>query len=299
MGRKITFFVESREESERAIDKGLCHSRGQCLQGKIGSDKVLRALKAIGGRISMALHKKEVKEDSALIELLQHYNQSDIEVDAWINPEPGYWTHAGNIDETRRDTYEIANRLVQKNVIIDNIGLDLEVSERLVLPKFNIIELFRNLGISQKEAADKLQKLVEDLLSQTSYGVNTYEIPFLSDNILTRQLAGIPKTPNIQSPRYQRVAMVYTTFKPFFDSAESYIRTYSTQMDRIPAIGIVSASNENPGRGEMGTYKMLSDQELQRDIGIVMEISPDQFFVFALNGHRVIERVRTAMREDA
>lgn len=295
----VTTFIESREQAAVAASKGEARSRGDYLQEHIGSDKVIGTLQAINGRVAVALNQREILQDGALMDLLRHFHIKKIPVDLWANLEDrdGYWIHVGNVSAARAAILEMLNGLEKANVSIERIGLDLEFPATIMVPRFNIGE-WRRIApwrFSQEKATEALHSFIDEVLGQSSYGVDAYEIPILSDYAWMRKLLGIPKAPAVESSRYRRVGMVYTSVKPPIIPADGFIEKYSKGKGRIPALGIVSSSRENPGR-DMNFKKLLNDKNLRRDVEKALFISPDEIYVFALNGLRMIERVRDAVQ---
>lgn len=295
----LTTFVESREQADDAITKSKARSRGEYLQQHIGQDEVIDILMSMNGRVAVALNHREIRQDGALVDLLRHFNTKGIPVDLWANLEDhdGYWIHAGNVPTASAAVLEMLNSLERANVDIKRVGLDLEFPATIMLPRFNIGE-WRRIApwrFSQDKATEALHTFVDKILGQSLYGVDVYEIPILSDYSWMRRLLGIPKAPAIESTRYRRVGMVYTSVKPPIISADWFIEKYSKGKGRIPALGIVSSSAENPGR-DMNFGNLLDDKKLHRDVRKALSLSPEEFYVFALNGLRMIERVRKAIQ---
>lgn len=296
----VTAFVESREQATRAIERGEARSRGEYLQQHIGSDDVTDALRHMRGRVAVALNQAEIANDPALVDLLRNFNAKEIPVDLWANLEDkdGYWIHAENVPAARAAILEMLNSLERSNVEIATVGLDLEFPATILVPKFNIRE-WRRLApwrFSQGQATEQLHSFIEEILDGSAYGVDAYEIPILSDHDWMRRVLGIPKAPTaVDSPGYKRVGMVYTSVKPPIMSAERFIEKYSTGKGRVPAIGIVSSSAENPGR-DINFSNLLDDKQLYRDVRKALSVSPEEFYVFALNGLQMIERVREAIQ---
>lgn len=105
--------------------------------------------------------------------------------------------------------------------------------------------------------------------------------------------------PNVlPAERFKRVGLVYTSVKPRFvgGSPEQFVRNYSKPFGRVPALGIVSATETNPGRRLTSKPpRFLTAAELQRDVKAALAVSPREFYVFALNGLPVIEQTRAAI----
>jgi len=226
----VTYFVESREESQ-IPQKGKAISRGEYLLRKIASDECLAELKQTRGRISMALRVDEVQNDPALGELLQEYACQGIESDIWVNmtDKNGYWLHAGNVLDARRNVVEMMNILEQKNIPFRNIGLDLEFPADIFVPKPSLSRWWsiKPWRFDQKKASLGMQDIIEDVLQTKQHHVHTYEIPILSDYALTRRLMGIPRILLPNHSEVKRVGMVYTSLKPPVLSKKFFIENYS------------------------------------------------------------------------
>jgi hypothetical protein len=247
----------------------------------------------------------DVMADPQMVEFLRELNLKDVPVDAWPNMRDcdGYWMHNGNMDEGRRNIFAILDALAKKNIDVESVGLDLE-------PPLAVLKDGKPMrGIctekpwlpSPAKAEDKLRRLIEEMLG-AGHGVDTYEVPVLSDYALPRRLFGIPQAPLVHPSsmgQHRRVGMVYTSVTPgmaLMGGPESFVRDYSAGRERMPALGIVSATGKNPGRkfGDTEPY-FLDDRELARDIEAALSVSPKELFIFALNGLQVVERVNAAI----
>lgn len=304
---EVTFFVESREESSQAP------SRGKFLLDRLGDGNVISALQEVRGRISIALNLRELGEDDALIDFLREYNILDIPIDIWPNLEDkdGYWIHRGNLKTAYTQVLEIIERLIGKRVDFQNIGLDFEFPIQILKGGFQLREYLRQKPwqFSDSDARVYIEELVSRILRETPYGVHSYEVPVLSDGLtngfeLLRKLLGMPRPPErpnsvmITPERFKRVGLVYTSVKPRFIGGppEEFVKNHSANFSRVPALGIVSANDINPGRS-IGSKppRFLNEAELQRDVRAALKVSPQEFYVFALNGLPVIERTRAAI----
>ena len=298
---QITFFVESLEESRLSGD-----SRGQFLLDKLGNGDVVTAIREAHGRLSVAMSHREIANDSALVDWLREMNILDVGIDVWptLPDEDGYWIHAGNMRKVHEAVFGIIEELERKRVDFQNVGLDLEFPIGL-MQGGSTIDMIRQLmkirpwQFSQTDAKAYLEDLVQQILGQSQYGVHTYEVPILSDNARLRQLLGIPQAPDVKphNSRHKRVGLVYTSATPKIAMGDpgKFVKEYSAGHGRIPALGIVSASDINPGRNLGGKTRFLTDDELSRDMKAALEISPKEVFVFALNGKPVIDRTRIAI----
>ncbi len=296
----VTFFAESREEGAKANKRRGRGSRGTFFLEQVATDECLKALRSIRGRVAIALNATEVRTDGALIEFLQTLNKAETPVDAWVTlAERDYWVHAGNVVETWRQIYDVVNALDRAHVDIANVGLDLEFPSRFMVPGISLREYWATKAwtFDRAKAHDTLVSEAHRFLSGSKRGLHTYEIPVMSDSSLIRWALGMvaaPTTAEIDDERYKRIALTYTSGAPLLP-AKSFISHYAHGKDRIPALGIVTATDHNPGRN-MSYEKMLGERGLERDVRIAMERA-DEFFVFALNGQGVVDRTQAAIRQ--
>lgn len=294
----VTYYLESREEAAHSDI-----SRGQFFLNRIGSNETTALLRKTRSSVSMALNEYEIRDDAACVEFLKEYTLRGIPVDLWANlqDEKGYWIYAGNIDEARVAILEMVNRAERAGVRFRNIGLDLEMKG----PNLGPSAIWENFRFAPDEKTDaianeKLRRFVDEVLNGGTYGVDTYELPIMSDCEVLRRRLGILRAPEISNPHYRRVAMVYRTVyetslpSVFRRSTPEFIRSYSSRRGRLPALGIISANKKNPGRGELNPQRLLTDQQLEEDCRAVLAGS-NELFVFALNGLSVIQRVRRAI----
>lgn len=298
----VTFFIESREESCKF------HSRGEFLMHHLCKPEVFQILRDIQGRVSVAINKNEATCDSALTALLRELNIQGISVDIWPNmpDQDGYWTHAGNAEKASKNVLQITNGLERQNVEFDNIGLDLEFPIGLMQGGFNLCEYLRTKPwqFPRAKVKNELIKLVTEILAETNYGIHCYELPILGDNKFTKKSLGIPDPladfNTFNGERFKRVGLVYTSVKPplIGGNPEQFIKKYSKGKKRVPAIGIVTGTKENPGRAlGKGKPRFSNDEEFERDIKAALEVSPEEFFVFALNALSVLQRTRDAIQK--
>lgn len=200
------------------------------------------------------------------------------------------------------------DRLATYDVDFENIGLDFEFPIEILKGGFNLREFLRQKPwrFSEADSQIYIAELIARILEETPHGVRSYEVPILGDSMtnranLTRKLLGMPKPPErpnvLPAERFKRVGLVYTSVKPRFmgGSPEQFVRNYSTPMSRVPALGIVSATDVNPGRNLGSKPHFLTEAELKRDVKSALAVSPLEFYVFALNGLPVIEQTRAAI----
>lgn len=312
---EVTFFVESREEAESAQrENKKIRSRGQFLMDRLGGGDVVTALEEVRGRLSIVMSRQDIGNDDVLVDFLREMNILGIGIDIWptLPDDDGYWIHAGNIGKARAEVFAIIETLERKKIDFKNVGLDLEFPIGLMQGGSTAETLRRLMKIrpwrfSQTDAAADMENLVRQILENSNYDVHTYEVPILSDNDRLRRFLGIPKAPAVaQYPdrdrvyhegRHKRIALTYTSATPKFAMRDpaKFVKEYSAGRGRIPALGIMSASEINPGRDLGGKVRFLSDEELQRDVRAALEISPTELFIFALNGKPVIDRTRAAI----
>lgn len=312
---EVTFFVESREESAAADSRA--DSRGQFLLDRLGGGDVVTALTEIRGRVAVALNLREINTDEALINFLQEFSICGIPIDIWPNLEDkdGYWIHRGNVRKACAEIPEMIDRLAQKNVDFQNVGLDFEFPIQIFKGGFQLREYLRQKPwqFSDSDARVYITDLIARILRDTPYGVRSYEVPILGDEgtnaaRVARKFLGMvqpPERPNsvmmtIAPERFKRVGLVYTSVKPRFIGGppEQFVRNYSANFSRVPALGIVSATGVNPGRSVGFISKptrLLTPDEFARDVKAALKVSPREFYVFALNGLPVIERTRAAI----
>lgn len=297
----VTFFVESREEADEATERRGYGSRGTFFLEQLATDECLRALREVRGRISIALNHQELHTDRVLIEFLRTLNQARIPVDAWVNlPEGDYWVHAGNVEEAWRQIYEVLNTLERSHINVQNVGLDLEFPSRFMVPSVNLRNYWATKAwtFDRARAHDILVSQVDKFLSGGKRGVHTYEIPVMSDSSFIRWILGMvaaPTAAEITDERYKRVALTYTSGAPLLPAKRSFIKHFAQGKDRIPALGIVTATDRNPGRN-MSYEKMLSRPGLERDVRTAIA-GANELFVFALNGQAVVDRTQAAIRQ--
>jgi hypothetical protein len=312
---EVTFFVESREESQIVQQqKPRIRSRGQFLLDRLGGGDVVNVLREVHGRLSIAMSSQDISGDNALVEFLREMSILDVGIDIWptLSDEDGYWIHAGNGREAYIEVFRIIEALERKGVDFQNIGLDLEFPIGL-MQGGSLANTLRQLmkirpwRFSQADAAIYIKDLMQQILANSKYGVHTYEVPILSDNDRLRRFLGIPQAPvtvrfgdydrDYHGPRHKRVALTYTSATPKFAARDpaKFVREYSGGRGRIPALGIVSASEINPGRDLGGRVQFLNDEALKRDVRAALEVSPTELFIFALNGKPVIDRTRAAI----
>ncbi|MBI2638641.1 hypothetical protein HYW83_03565, partial [Candidatus Peregrinibacteria bacterium] len=129
MQPEVTFFVESREESEivKKNDRKI-RSRGQFLLDRLGGGDIVDALRAVRGRLSIAMSRRDLSNDDALVDFLLEMNALEIGVDIWptLPDEDGYWIHADNSQKARANVFGIIEALERRRVDFKNVGLDLE-----------------------------------------------------------------------------------------------------------------------------------------------------------------------------
>lgn len=302
----VTYYFESREQAGQRRQ-----TRGQFFLYELG-EPVMDALKETAGGVAVAIGEAELKQnsphhDAALIEALQELQTRGIPFDLWANlpDEKGYWIYQGNVDDTKAAILEMLDSAEQQGVNFRNVGLDLEMKG----PELGPAALWANLKLAPGERADvlaneKLHQFISEVLAAGIYGVDTYELPIMSDSEAVRRRLGILKPPTreeITDPRYRRVAMVYRTVfemsmpKLVRIPTPRFIEKYSHEKGRVPALGIISASVENPGRGGLDPKLLLSDAQLEEDVSVALRGSNRELFIFALNGLPVIQRVRKAI----
>ncbi len=296
---QVTYFVESREESQIDVKAGKVASRGEYLLQKIASPECLDELTKTRSRIALALRVDELEEDQALQELLQEYAVHKIEADIWVNmtDKDGYWLHAGNVGDAHKNVFAMMNVLDQKNIPFQNIGLDLEFPADIFVPKPSLRRWWaiKPWRFDQNKATADMQTLIEEVLQTRKHKVHTYEIPILSDYALTRRLMGIPRIMLPNHSEVKRVGMVYTSLKPPVLTKKFFIKNYSVGKKRVPALGVMSADERiQPGRGDPFIGAM-SEKSMREDIRIATKVSPDELFIFALNGVELIQKVRRAI----
>ncbi len=299
---QITYFVESREESQ-IPQQGEIISRGEYLLRKIASDECLDELKQTRSRIAIALRVDELQEDYAIQELLQEYAIQGVEADIWVNmtDKDGYWLHAGNVNDAHKNVATMMNVLDQKHIPFKNIGLDLEFPADIFVPKPSLQRWWaiKPWRFDQKQATAGMQTMIEDVLSTREHKVHTYEIPILSDYALFRRLMGIPRIALPNHPDVKRVGMVYTSLKPPVISKKTFIQNYSIGKGRIPGLGVMSADERiQPGRGDPFAGAMR-EVDVAEDLRFATEVSPDELFIFALNGVELMHKVRRATQSVA
>ncbi len=296
----VTFFVESREEADETRKMRGTGSRGTFFLERLANDDCLQALREVRGRVAIALNNAELRTDSALIEFLQALNKAKIPVDAWVTLAEGdYWIHAGNVRESWRQIYEVLNILERANVGLQNVGLDLEFPSRFMVPTVDLSAYFftKPWTFDRAKAHDFLVAEAERFLRGGNHGLHAYEIPIMSDLGPIGWALGMvaaPTAAEITDERYKRVALTYTSGAPLLPS-QAFINHYAHGKDRIPALGIVTATDRNPGRN-MSYEKMLSEPGLDRDVRTAMAAAKE-FFVFALNGKGVVDRTQSAIRQ--
>lgn len=306
---EVTFFVESREEAASA------DSRGQFLLDRLGGGDVITALTEIRGRVAVALNLHEIETDDALINFLREFSICGIPIDIWPNLEDrdGYWIHRGNVRKACAEIPEIIDRLAKKNVDFENVGLDFEFPIEILKGGFQLREYLRQKPwrFSEDDSRVYIADLIARILRDTPYGVRSYEVPILGDEgtnaaRVARKFLGMVQPPEqphsvtlmVAPERFKRVGLVYTSVKPRFIGGppEEFVRNYSASFSRVPALGIVSATGENPGRSiSSKPPRFLNEAELQRDVRAALKVSPREFYVFALNGLPVIEWTRAAI----
>jgi hypothetical protein len=256
---EVTFFVESREESAGA------ESRGRFLLDKLGGGDVASALAKVRGRVSIALSLRELALDAALIDFLREYNALGIPIDIWPNmeDEDGYWIHRGNARTAHGMILEMIDRLKTHSVDFQNIGLDLEFPIEILKGGFRLREFLRQKpwSFSDSDSQMYIADLIWMILRETPYGVRSYEIPILGDGKtksadFLRKILGVSRVPeaprlyedSIDLQRFGRIGLVYTSVKPRLIGGppEQFVKKYSAPFGRVPALGIVSATDINP-----------------------------------------------------
>lgn len=285
------------------VEEKKAKSRGDYLLQKIASAECLAELKKTRSRISIALRIDELQSDPALGELLQEYGKQDIESDIWVNmtDKDGYWLHAGNTLAARKNVLAMVNVLEQKHIPFRNIGLDLEFPAEIFVPTPSVKRWWaiKPWKFDQSKAMKEIQDIIEDVLLTRKHNVHTYEIPILSDYALTRRLMGIPRILLPNHSEVKRVGMVYTSLKPPVLTKKFFIKNYSVGKKRVPALGVMSADEKiQPGRGDP-MIGAMSEKSMQQDICIATKVSPQEFFIFALNGVELIRKVQTAIEQTA
>lgn len=306
-----TFFVESREESAATQ----ADSRGKFLLDRLGGGDVVTALEKIRGRVAVAMSLREIATDEALINFLQEFSICGIPIDIWPNLEDkdGYWIHRGNTRKAYEEILEMIDRLTKKKVDFQNIGLDFEFPIEILKDGLQVREYFRQKPwqFSEDDGRVYIADLIARILRDTPYGVHSYEVPILGDEgtktgRVARKLLGMLAPPQRPNPvtaapeRFKRVGLVYTSVKPplIGGPPEQFVKNYSASFSRVPALGIVSATAANPGRSIGFTSKpprLLKQEEFARDVKVALQVSPREFYVFALNGLPVIEWTRAAI----
>lgn len=302
MNQQITvnYFVESREEAKR---RGYC-SRVCFLERYVFTAEVLRRLRDSGAGICLAVFTRE----DGIASLVKELNCQGIVTDLWLNLpyEHGYWQSKANISAAREEVESMLNWISSEGLRVRNIGIDvepaIEITPHLVNLKLTKI-VPRLMKLSRPKDAQHQFELMIRLINE-AHGVDIYQLPLLSSYAISRKLFSLHAVPDFfhQDARNKVVSMLYSSLAPFRAAhfVESYLR-----IDEIPAIGIVSADEQNPGvelpaSRRRRKSQLLSQDSINRDVRQVQNVyqarqQAPSMYVFALNGMGTLQKVAHAI----
>jgi hypothetical protein len=294
------YFVESREEAGR---KGF-QSRARYLEEVVFCEEVLAGVKASGAGVALASFAEEV----GIASVVRRLGERGIEADLWLNLpyEQGYWQSKSNIAETEAAVDRLLDWIARERLPVRNIGLDLEVPIQavglLVQRRFPALAVELLCRKRPKDAQARFNRLVRRINHR--HGMDLYKLPALGSSRLWKRLLGLLSIPEgfLQDPRNHVVSMLYSSVVPARWAARFVER--HLREGEVPAIGILSASEEFPGVDLPGCAPdsrppFLEPAALSRDIEQVRRIyelrrQPAEMYVYALNGPGTLEQVQRA-----
>jgi hypothetical protein len=296
---KVKYFVESREESVR---KGF-KIRAGFLEARVFTADTVRILQQHSSSIALAVF----AEEEGIASVVSELNVKGIATDLWLNLpyDLGYWQSKGNIAAARKEAGRLLNWISRHNLKVRNIGLDIEPTVQVIwhLVNFQFVKLSMKLMRLPRpaNAQNEFESMIREI--NEACGVDIYKLPLIGDYALSRRLFNLFAIPEgfLSDSRNSIVSMLYSSFSPIKSPRfiERFIRD-----DEIPALGIVSTDETDPGIDLNGTGQrlpLLSQNVLTRDVLQVRNIysrrrKPAEMYVHALNGIGTLEKIATAIR---
>jgi hypothetical protein len=295
---RFTYFIENvdRPYEENALS-GL--SRPEFLMSRVFTEETLHLLRQTNGSVALATGALE-----ELTECIRMLNRHGIPADLWLTTEKdedGYWNNRGNIDAVEALTHRVLTWIHKEKVAIRRIGFDLEPDVRTLKAyhekRYGTLLRRMAAGITggyARDAQRRWEQLIQEILRSTSCGIDLYEMPFAGDYALMRYFLGMYKMPELSSfgegaeERVHIVRMIYSSVMQY--------RVIDCPNDRIPAIGILSATEYNPGRdldgnGVRRPEHLLTDEQLRNDLDALRTMGRTEAYAFALNGAEGIKRL--------
>jgi len=295
---RITYFVESRREAAR---RGYS-SRHAFLADEVLTPALLERLAQTGSAVALAAHAHE----PGVAPLLRRLDAHGVPADLWLNLalDDGYWLSLATLDAAEHTLEATLSWLHTERLPVRRLGLDLEpphpVAAALTArrPALLASRLAGLRGSLRPQA--QFERLLRTALA--AYPVDLYTLPVAQDVAPLRALLGLPRLPTeLPADGSLRVVrMLYSSLAPV-GPASFVARQHRT--GTVPALGIVSRDNVNPGielpgpGGRAGAAELLKPAELRRDLAQVVQAACPELFVFALNGAEVLDLVEGGLRE--
>jgi len=297
---KLSFFVESREEALRCGFR----SRARFLEQRVFTAALLQRLARHGARLVIASEADEDGVDA----LVEAATASGVGVDLWLNlpRELGYWQSKRNVRQALRTAERLLSWIAQRNMRVGKLGVDVEPPIELcgAFANRRPVALLRELAAMHLRGGRQadFNRLV--MLLNSDHGVDIYKLPIWGDLWPARLIAGLFRAPPgfLADPRNRVVSMLYSSVFPAL--GRGLLRRL-LRPGEVPALGIISATEDDPGVTLPFTPaglapSLLSGDALTRDVALALEgqahrARPPELYFFALNGPGALDKAEAAL----
>lgn len=246
--------------------------------------------------------------DDKTAEVLQLLNDRQVPVIGWIvlPDEAGYWSNRTNMSETVARAFEVVEWAERNDVKLAGIGFDIEKSLPFIaalansdLPGLAREQRAYKRAAKPRDETEALLRTTAKLLQARGYETEVYAMPHP-----VKRLSGGMDMRDVD--RY--VEMQYTSDLPEIvrKNARALRFMHRTSPSAIPALGIVSGTDEGPGRkltpGPGGHH--LTQDELNEHMRCLVDKRVDfaerelglrALYLFALNDASVVTMLEQSL----